>query len=469
MGGKLPAFDKKITVRLGWIGAYAHWITNQFFLTVHIVLMQNLFRPFNKVITFVVGQLNRMPRWSQHILFWAVLSLMTRNQFVRMYSIGADGTSPNPTGFWVLWPSHLLFSMAAFYVLGYYVVPRFWKRNGGIQFLALFALYWELSYLQMKWIFEFVLANFAPAPPYLATRLAKLEALPWHSGFTDAETFFMNWAYNFSYVIIPLLIKAKRDETSKAERMLSLEQEKRNMEQEKMNMEQEKMNMELSFLKAQINPHFLFNAFNNLYTLILKGDQQASMILADLSEVMRYALYRTSEQYVPLTNELKFLANYVRLESIRFAKSKTITAFVTGDPAGWLIPPMIIVTFMENAVKHGLNKSIGNAWVTYAIDIEPEGTFHLTIRNSKGKVIHSSGEGGIGIVNVRKRLDLLMKDQYKLVLSDEPDEFSVRFTLPLRRATESTPVYEVVDHPDLEPTKPAPTQKTITDDQLSYR
>lgn len=422
--------------------------------------MQNLLRPVNKGIAFVVDQVNRLPRWSQHVLFWAILSLMTRNQLVRIFATGDNRA--DPTGFWVLWPLHLLFSMAAFYVLGYYVVPKFWNRKGGAQFIALFAIYWQFSYLQMELTFEFIVSYFPPAPPYLTSKLAKMEALPFYGCFTDAESFFTNWAFNFSYVIIPLLIKAKRDETSKAERMLVLEQEKRNMEQEK-------MNMELMFLKAQINPHFLFNAFNNLYVLILKGDQRAPKILADLTEVMRYALYRTGEQYVSLGNELKFLANYIRLERIRLTETKTITETITGDPSNWLIPPMIVVTFIENAVKHGLNKSVTHAWVTYEIRIEPNGTFNLSIKNSKEKMSTPGGEGGIGIVNVRKRLDLLMKDQYTLKLDDGPDEFAVTLILPLKHVNDATSIYEVAAPPNLDRNQPLPTQKAIPDDSMSHR
>lgn len=400
-------------------------------------------------------QANRLPRWVQHVLFWGILSLMTRNQFVRMYAPGTNPT-PNPAGFWLLWPAHLLFAMGAFYLIGYYLIPTFWNRRGGVQFILLFVLYWQLSYLQMKGLFEVVVSYFPPAPAYVIGKLAKIEAIPWYSCFTDAETFFNNWAFNFSYVIIPLLIKARRDETSRAERMLALEQEK--------------MNMELSFLKAQINPHFLFNAFNNLYTLILKGDQQAGLILADLSAVMRYTLYRTGEQYVPLSNELKFLANYVRLESIRFPKTKVITASITGDSSNWLIPPMIIVTFVENAVKHGLNKSIGHAWMDYVINVDDKhGLFHMKIKNSRGQGGRSTTEGGIGIANVRKRLDLLMKDRYNLILDDRPDAFTVTLTLPLKRIGVSAAIYEVATVPDLQNTQPTNLQETTQHDSLSDR
>lgn len=370
------------------------------------------------------------------------MSLLTRNQFQRIY-LSAGNAPVDPLGIYVVWLGHLFFSMGAFYIIGYYVVPAFWNKRGGIQFILLFILYWQVSYLQMQVLFDFIDTHCSPAPPFFAAKLLKIGSMPFYACFTDAEAFFTNWAFNFSYVIVPLLIKAKRDETTKAERMISLEQEK-------MNLEQEKTSMELTFLKAQINPHFLFNAFNNLYALISAGDKKAEKLLADLSEVMRYSLYRTNEKYVPLTNELRFLENYVRLESIRFVEEKTITPSVTGDSTHWLIPPMVIVTFVENAIKHGLNQSIGRSWITYAINIGPSGVFNLTVKNSKGKFTRSGVEGGIGLINVRKRLDLLMKNEYELLLIDGPDEFSVSLTMPLRPITDSTPIYELVDSPHVE-------------------
>ncbi len=415
--------------------------------------MQNLLRPLNEGIAYVATQIDRLPRWAQHVLFWVIMSLMTRNQFQRVYSGGA--LPVDQSGFYVFWLSHLAFSMSAFYMLGYYAVPKFWNRNGGVQFIVLFLLYWQASYIEHRLLLEFVTTYCAPTPPFVAAKLAKVLSLPFYACFTDAEAFFMNWAFNFSYVLISLLIKAMRNEATKAELMIALEQEK-------MNMEQEKISMELTFLKAQINPHFLFNAFNNLYALISAGDKQAQRLLADLSEVMRYSLYRTNEQYVPLTGELRFLDNYVRLESIRFGKEKAITSTLTGDPAHWLIPPMVVVTFVENAVKHGINQSIGEAWINYTIKIDPDGIFHLTVRNSKTKTVVPRGDGGIGIANVRKRLDLLMEGRYKLVFNDQSEEFLVSLTLSLKPITESGPVYELVDEADLDELQPVPfTQKAI--------
>lgn len=404
--------------------------------------MQNLLRPLNKGIAFVATQIDRLPRWAQHVLFWVIMSLMTRNQFQRVY---AGGDLPvDQSGFYVFWLSHLAFSMSGFYMLGYYAVPKFWNRNGGVQFTFLFLLYWQLSYLEHRFLLEFVTTYCAPPPPFVAAKLAKVLSLPVYACFTDAEAFFMNWAFNFSYVLIPLLIKAMRNEATKGQLILALERKN-------MNTKQEKTSMELTFLKAQINPHFLFNAFNNLYSLIAAGDKQAQHLLADLSEVMRYSLYRTSEQYVSLPGELRFLDNYVRLEGVRFGKEKTITSKLNGDPSHWLIPPMVIVTFIENAVKHGINQSIGKAWIVYTINIDPDGMFHLTVRNSVTKIaVPKTEEGGIGIANVRRRLNLLMEGQYNLVLREQPDEFSVSLTLPLKPITDLEPVYELVNEADLD-------------------
>ena len=376
-----------------------------------------LFKPINTAMTIVFARFDRLPRYVQHLLFWLIMLSATFNQFYRMFTPD-KGPQPNFAGFFFMWPVHLFFAIISFYWLGYYVMPRFWNKGRSIQFFILFCVYWVVNCYQLVYLFKFINKYLTPAPTYVTSRIPAFDAAHWYDFFFDPALLFYNWAFSFSYVLIPLLIKEKRDETKRGERLLSLEQEK--------------ALMELSFLKSQINPHFLFNAFNNILTLIRRGDTMAATILADLTDIMRYALYRTKADFVPLQGELTFLHNYLRLESIRFAKSKVTTCTVDGNPMGFAIPPMVIIPFVENAFKHGFNSALieGSIDINIKIDVEMH-LFFMTIYNSKVEGYVAPKEGGIGIANVRKRLDLLLGNKYTMTLTDSSNSFTVYLELPL--------------------------------------
>lgn len=371
----------------------------------------------------LISSLPKLPRWSQHVLFWAFIAYATNSQLSRQFA-PTPGLIPNTTGQYVIWINHILLSVVSFWALGYYVMPRFWHHNKPVQTASFFGLYWFLSCWETEQVFDFVATHYTPIPRYVDGRVTLFRENSWLGYFLEPGIFWFNWAHNFSYVLIPLLIKSTRDETSRAEKILALEQDK--------------LLMELSFLRSQINPHFLFNAFNNLYGLIRKGDRLAANVLADLSDIMRYALYKTKADYVPLRGELHFLANYLRIEGIRFPVTKNITCEVDGDPGDFGIPPMIIVPFVENAFKHGLNSSLTTAYLTIHIVIDPQSAaLHLLIINSKEPGYRPGKDGGIGIVNVRKRLDLLFNTAYRLQLTDKSDTYTVDLSMPLVNLTPS--------------------------------
>lgn len=383
-----------------------------------------LFKPINSLIKVVFARFDRLPRKVQHIIFWLVMLAATSNQFYRMFTPD-KGPEPNFTGFFFMWPTHLFFAIISFYWIGYYVMPRFWNKNRSIQFFILFCVYWLVNCYMLVYLFKFINIYLPPAPPYVTTRIDLFNKAHWYDFFIDPAMLFYNWAFSFSYVIIPLLIKEKRDETKRGQLLLSLEQQK--------------ALMELSFLKSQINPHFLFNAFNNIFTLIRKGDTMAATILADLTDIMRYALYRTKADFVPLQGELTFLHNYLRLESIRFTKSKVVTCSVDGNPTGFAIPPMVIIPFVENAFKHGFNSALVDGSIDITINIDSEASrFRMVVLNSKVEGYVAPKEGGIGVANVRKRLDLLVGNDYSLELLDELTSFTVNLDLPLKIDSTST-------------------------------
>ncbi len=193
------------------------------------------------------------------------------------------------------------------------------------------------------------------------------------------------------------------------------------------------MQTELNFLRSQINPHFLFNTLNNLYALTLKKDPRAPEIIIKLSEMMRYMLYECNEKRVPLHKEVHYIRNYLDLERLRQGSGGTITFEVQGDLNDQQIAPLMFIPFLENAFKHGLNNQLATGFVHAELKINGQ---HITffIENSKADTLPGptlKRSGGIGLANVRRRLELLYPGKYQLDIEDRPHTWAVRLQLDL--------------------------------------
>lgn len=193
------------------------------------------------------------------------------------------------------------------------------------------------------------------------------------------------------------------------------------------------MQSELRFLKSQINPHFLFNTLNNLYALTLKKSDKAPEIVIKLSEMMRYMLYECNEKKVLLSKEVHYIRNYLDLERLRQGKNVEITFEVTGKVQNQKIAPLMFIPFLENSFKHGLNNTISQGFVHIHLDIDQQ-HIRLFIENSKAETLPLQTHrrsGGIGLVNVRRRLNILYPNQHELIISDSPKTYSVNLNIDL--------------------------------------
>ncbi len=199
-------------------------------------------------------------------------------------------------------------------------------------------------------------------------------------------------------------------------------------------LETQKMQSELNFLRSQVNPHFLFNTLNSLYALTLKKSDDAPDMVLKLSEMMRYMLYECNEKLVPLEKEINYIKNYLGLEKIRNANKGRITFELEGEPRNLQIAPLLFIPYLENAFKHGLNSQIIDGYMDSVLIIEEESIiFH--VENSKAPSMPSlSGKksGGIGLKNVRRRLDLIYPNKYELIIKDTPNAYIVDFMLQLK-------------------------------------
>lgn len=202
-------------------------------------------------------------------------------------------------------------------------------------------------------------------------------------------------------------------------------------EKQKKALENERLNAELNFLKLQINPHFLFNTLNSIYSQAHLKSEQTEYSILKFSQIMRYVLYDSTTEKIPLTRDLEYIRNYIDLQKLRISKNITIQYEVKGVTNDLLIAPLLLITFIENAFKHGISYSSPSA-----IDIKigmVGNDLTLTVGNT---IIRKTGAvpetaGGVGLVNARRRLDVLYPGRYWLDISDNSSIYVVNLKITL--------------------------------------
>lgn len=181
---------------------------------------------------------------------------------------------------------------------------------------------------------------------------------------------------------------------------------------------------ELSFLRSQINPHFLFNSLNNIYSLAYQQSDRVLPAIASLSDLLRYMLYDTTEK-VPLEKETEYLQKYIELQKLRFEQPVRADLHIAGDTENVLIPPLLLIPFVENAFKHGdFTNGSGLQMNIYTSNNK----LHVYCHNKKGKQQKDIG-GGIGLENVKRRLSLLYPGKHVLLIEDKNDSFTINLEL----------------------------------------
>ena len=185
---------------------------------------------------------------------------------------------------------------------------------------------------------------------------------------------------------------------------------------------------ELALLKAQVNPHFFFNTLNNIYSLVYRKSDHAPAALLKLSEIMRYMLYDSKTDTVPLPKELEHLENYLELEKLRLRDPEFISFNIEGDPDGMMIPPMLLLSFVENAFKHG-KKRVKTPGITIKIKIEDTKLNFMVANYTLAKQENGNESGGIGLKNITRRLELIYPGSHSLNILNESDQYVVNLEL----------------------------------------
>ena len=200
------------------------------------------------------------------------------------------------------------------------------------------------------------------------------------------------------------------------------------MQKKMADMAKEKAEAELSFLKSQINPHFLFNSINAVYFLIDKENKEAREALHKFSDMLRYQLYEAGGDKIPIEKEIDFLNDYVSLQKLRKDDQYVVDFSTTPDVKGFSIEPLLLVSFVENAFKHISHRSSVTNYVKVKLS-KSNGTMDFMVENSKEDSIAVEKSGGIGLQNVKRRLELLYPGKYDLNIQDQAEVYKVHLKL----------------------------------------
>lgn len=224
------------------------------------------------------------------------------------------------------------------------------------------------------------------------------------------------------FLVITTLIKFTQDSIALQDAELRIKE-----------IEHQKVESELQALKAQFNPHFFFNTLNSIYALSLDKSDKAPELILKLSELMRYVLYDTRDVSIPLKKQLAFLESFIYLEKLRSDGVRTIEFEVRGDHSEISIAPLLLEPFVENAFKHGAREKQNHPFIRILVDVTRTDQVFFSIENNKDKHIPDqlpvTLSNGIGLANIKKRLELIYPGKNHLSIAETPGLFKVELTI----------------------------------------
>ncbi|WP_074407338.1 MULTISPECIES: sensor histidine kinase [Aquimarina] len=330
-----------------------------------------------------------------HVIFWLVYFLFTTFKWGSYFNDYAYSLKTTILGF--------IIHMSLSYFNIYYLMPKFVdKRKYLIYIFLLFTSLFTMVLAKFYFTYFLVNHNVWPEGPEVTNKLTLNYTIEMMLG----------ELYVVSFVSA---IKVTLDRLREHKKLIGVE---------KLQLE-----TELRFLRAQMSPHFFFNTLNNIYSLSVEKSDKTPKTILKLSELMRYLLHETNQKRQYLSKEIMCLQNYLDLERIRYGDSLKINVNISGEIEGKKIAPMLLLSFIENAFKHGANKNVGEIEINISfIIIDDFLYFQITnpipSKNNKNKI--DSFSGGIGIGNVKKRLELGYKpDEYNLTISENDDQYIV--------------------------------------------
>ena len=331
----------------------------------------------------------------QHVLFWIVIVIMN-------IPVGLlDENDP----IWVILIMNCCLhipQILASYFFGYYLIPKFILKKRYFLSVVLFLLATYIFPAMGRILTVHVGEELVRAQPFSQESVYEI--------LTDIGKLLIHYlpviyTVSFQFLFVKYFMDYKR---SNEKQML---------------LGKEKVESELKILKAQLNPHFLFNTLNNIYSLSLDNSPKTPLAIGKLSEILDHVLYKCDNQLVFLSSEITLLKNYIELEKLRYDERLEVS-FETAIENDIQIPPLLLLSFVENAFKHGAGEDSGSPRITIMISQKADG-FTFEISNTVSKEYTRKYKDSIGLPNVTKQLDLIYGTDYDLKITSSAQYFTV--------------------------------------------
>ena len=342
--------------------------------------------------------------WARHLLFWGVWLLFFTYIYAQKFVL-IDSRLAYVSSFWealIYLPVHIGMS----YVLIYVIIPRYLLRS---RYLPV-VLYTVAGFL-LSGLASHILTVLFVEPLRTSMGLPNPQASVFFglmAGLRGANTVA---GFAGTIKLLKYWYQKKKENES---------------------LQREKLAMELHALKAQLHPHFLFNTLNNLYSHIISDSRESGAIVLKLSDMLSYMLYECKADKVRLEGEIRMLKNYMDLEKLRYGNRLDVSFQVTGVESGHVLAPLLLLPFVENAFKHGASQELEQAWISVSITVRANELSMKVINPVPLRAEPARKETGIGLANVKRRLNVLYPDAHSLKISQDEELFVVALKLPLQ-------------------------------------
>ena len=361
----------------------------------------------------------RKYRIMRHLFFWCFWGLwFATPRWLSPFSYKNTGHFGNPaktmieTFFFILPHTVIVYAMLYFILPRFIITGRYFRASlwillflvltASVSFLIFISIPWEkaFSFLHFKIFTENIWGKLYVS--YLSAMLGALTAAAFAAGFKLFKHYYLKNHH------IQQLLK-------------------------------ENIAAQLQILRAQVHPHFLFNTLNNIFSQTQTESPKGSKMIMGLSDTLRYILYEGQKPLVPLRQELQMIREYINLEKIRYGNNLDVHVVTPDKADDMYIAPLVLLPFVENCFKHGTGDMLQNPWVNLAVKIK-DATLEMKLMNGKTNLSENvRGKSGIGISNVKQRLDLLYREKYELHITEDDEVFIVDLRIELARVVDRMP------------------------------